>query len=311
MTRTGGDYIEGLRDGRAVFIDGERVGDVTTHPAFRGAVRSIAGLYDLAREPGAREHLTFEPLPGREANVAYLIPRTRKDLAHRRRGLRLWAERTFGLMGRSPDHVAGFLAGFAGNAGVFGAGFADNVRRFYERARDEDLYLSYVIVPPQIDRSRPAHQQEDPHLYAGVKEERDGGIVVRGAQMLGTGTAICDWIHLSNIVPLRSGDEDYAISLVVPAGAPGVRVLARRSYAQAATSDTTTRCRRGSTRSTRWSSSTTCSFPGSMSSSTATCARSRLSGGRRRRTCSATTRRRSASGRSWTSSSGWPGGSRR
>ena len=43
------------------------------------------------------------------------------------------------------------------------------------------------IVPPHIDRSKPAHQQEDPHLYAGVVEERGDGIVVSGAQMLGTG----------------------------------------------------------------------------------------------------------------------------
>ena len=42
---TGAEYIASLRDGREVYIDGERVADVTAHPAFRNAVRSIARLY--------------------------------------------------------------------------------------------------------------------------------------------------------------------------------------------------------------------------------------------------------------------------
>ncbi len=76
-----------------------------------------------------------------------------------------WAEATFGLMGRTPDHVAGFFAGFAAKPSVFAAAgreFAENVMRFYEYARDNHLYVSYAIVPPQIDRSKPAHQQIGP-----------------------------------------------------------------------------------------------------------------------------------------------------
>lgn len=240
MPRSGAEYIESLQDGRSVFIDGEKVEDVTTHPAFRGAVQSVAALYDFAADPANAATMTTEsPYGGEPINVAHMIPRSREDLVKRHEGLRLWSERTFGLMGRSPDHVASFLAGFAGNSQVFGRGgaeFAENVVNFHRKTCEEDLYLSYVIVPPQIDRSKPAHQQADPHLYAGVKEERDGGIVIKGAQMLGTGMVLSDWVFLSSIVPLRPGDEDYAISVVIPVGAPGVKVLSRRSYAAAASS---------------------------------------------------------------------------
>ena len=52
MTRSGREYIEGLRDGRSVFINGERVDDVTRHPAFRDAVGSVARLYDSAAACG-------------------------------------------------------------------------------------------------------------------------------------------------------------------------------------------------------------------------------------------------------------------
>ncbi|HVA09995.1 MAG TPA: 4-hydroxyphenylacetate 3-hydroxylase N-terminal domain-containing protein [Acidimicrobiales bacterium] len=240
MTKSGQQYIEGLRDGRRVHIDGEVVGDVTRHPAFRGSVGSIAGMYDSVHDPANAELMTFpSPATGQPVNRSFMIPRSEEDLVSRRRALKRSSEATFGLMGRSPDHVAGFLSGFAGGCDVFAEGgkeFGENIVRFHERARDEDLYVTYVIVPPQIDRSKPAHAQADPFPYAGVKEERDGGIVIRGAQMLGTGSAISDYVFLSCIHPLQPGDEAYAISAAIPMGAPGVKVYSRRSYAEGATS---------------------------------------------------------------------------
>jgi 4-hydroxyphenylacetate 3-monooxygenase len=238
--RSGSDYITALKDDRAVFIDGARVADVTTHPAFREAVRSVAQLYDTAADPVNRELMTFaSPVTGEPVNRCFMIPRSREDLTARRRALWHWAEQSFGYMGRTPDHVAGFFAGFAGAPSVFARGpreFYENAVRFHAKMRDEDLYLAYTIVPPQIDRSKPAHQQSDPTLYAGVTREVDGGIIVKGAQMLGTAAALADYIHLSCIVPLRPGDENYAISCAVKVNAPGVKIYSRRSYAEAAPS---------------------------------------------------------------------------
>jgi 4-hydroxyphenylacetate 3-monooxygenase len=234
VIRTGAQYIESLRDARTVFVDGERVADVTEHMAFRAAVRSIAHLYDLAA--AHREVMTFpSPATGHPVNACFLKPRTPADLAARRRAHRLWAEATYGLMGRSPDHVPGFITGFALCPELFargGARFGDHVARYHAYLRDHDLYASYVIIPPIVDRSRPAHQQDDPTVYAGVVEERPDGIVVSGAQMLGTGAAISNEVFVSCISPLQPGDENYALSFAVPAAAPGLRMIVRRPYAQ-------------------------------------------------------------------------------
>jgi 4-hydroxyphenylacetate 3-monooxygenase len=240
MSRTGQQYIDSLRDGRAVYVNGERVKDVTEHSAFRGAVRSIAGLYDLTASSERRDVMTYpSPRTGERVSAAFLLPRDRAELAQRRDALQALAESTYGLMGRSPDHVAGFLTGFAARPDVFARGgtrFADNVVAYYEHVRDRDLYVSYVIIPPQIDRSKPAHQQKDPTLYAGVVEEKDGGIVVSGAQVLGTGSAISNEVFMSCISPLRPGEENYALSLAVPIASPGLRVIVRRPYADGAPS---------------------------------------------------------------------------
>jgi 4-hydroxyphenylacetate 3-monooxygenase len=88
-------------------------------------------------------------------------------------------------------------------------------------------------VPPQIDRSKPAHKQSDPTLYAGVVKERDDGIVISGAQQLATGGAISDYIQLSCIQPLAPGDENYANCLAVPVSAQGLKLYPRHPYSGA------------------------------------------------------------------------------
>lgn len=235
--RTGAEFLRSLDDGRQILLEGERVAKVVTHPALRGAVRSIANLFDLAAAPASRERMTYpSPKTGGPVWRAWQIPRCHADLAAKRLFSQTWAEATFGLMGRTPDHVAGFFAGFAAVPKVFAAGganFADNVVRFYEHARDRHLYISYAIVPPQIDRSKPAHQQSDPTLYAGVVKERDDGIVISGAQQLATAAVFCDWLHLACIHPLQPGDENYANALAVPVNAPGLKLYPRRAFATA------------------------------------------------------------------------------
>lgn len=240
MSRSGKDYLERLDDGRRVMVEGEVVSDVATHPAFAGAVASVARYYDHANDPANRETMTFtSPRTGEPVNRSFLVPRSADDLAQRATALRRSAELSVGMLGRGPDHVASFFAGWAGRSDVFARGgdaYAENVVRFHEHLRDEDLYAVYAIVPPQIDRSKPAHQQADPHLYAGVTREVDGGIHVSGAQMLATGAALADYVVVSNIAPQRPGDEDQAINVAIPVGAPGVKVYSRRPYATGATS---------------------------------------------------------------------------
>jgi 4-hydroxyphenylacetate 3-monooxygenase len=237
--RTGADYLRSLNDGRRVFVDGELVKDVTAHPAFREAARSIAKLYDIAADPALRERMTFtSPKTGQPVHRSWQIPRTHADLRARRLFSETWAEATFGLMGRAPDHVAGFFSGYAATPKFFASAgqqqkFADTLVAFYEFMRDNHIYCSYALIPVQIDRSKPAHRQSDPTLYAGVVKERDDGIVITGGQQLATGGAISDYIQVSCINPLAPGDENYANCFAVPAAAEGVKLYPRKPYSRA------------------------------------------------------------------------------
>src|SRR5258708_1778260 len=112
--KTGADHLRSLRDGRAVFIDGHAVDDVTTHPAFRNAVRSAAALYDFQARPENLELMTFVPegdaggaagIGYRRVSRAWQMPTCYAELVERRRALAAWSQLSYGFLGRSPDHV--------------------------------------------------------------------------------------------------------------------------------------------------------------------------------------------------------------
>jgi 4-hydroxyphenylacetate 3-monooxygenase len=232
--RRGRDYISSLRDGRVVFLHGRPIDDVTTHPGFAPAMRTLATLYDGMAD---RPDLVVDEADG-SYSAMWLTPLTAGDLIRRARVHRYWAEGTFGLMGRTPDHVAALMTAFAARPDIFdrgGGGSGERVTAFYREARRNDWHVALALTPPQIDRSKPAHQQPEPFLYPGIVEERDDGIIVRGAQMIGTSAAIADYLFLSSVA-LQPGDEDYAISIVLPVNAPGLRLHAREPYPTATTS---------------------------------------------------------------------------
>ncbi|HWP86071.1 MAG TPA: 4-hydroxyphenylacetate 3-hydroxylase N-terminal domain-containing protein, partial [Terriglobia bacterium] len=147
--RTGQQYLQSLADGRAVFLDGARVGDVSRHPAFQGIAATVAAMYDHAADP-ANGMIHTAPETGAEANKVFMIPRSQSDLRERRRAIEQWAYLSRGFVGRSPDHVGGFLAGFASAPAVFnqaGRPFGENVSRFYRQVVKESLFVTYVIIP--------------------------------------------------------------------------------------------------------------------------------------------------------------------
>lgn len=237
--RSGAQYLDDLaRGGRAIHVDGERVSDPTRHPALAAGAREIARLIDYAAAPENREAMTFTaPETGRPAWRCWQIPRSPADMKAKRIAAERWAEQTFGLMGRTPDHVGNFFAGYAAKPQVIAAGgkqFADNLMRFYAKLRDEHLYVTYAIVPPQIDRSKPAHKQADPTLYAGVTKETDAGIYLSGGQQLATGGVYSDWLQVSTIHPQQPGDEAYAFNVAMPMSTPGLKLYPRRPFAMGA-----------------------------------------------------------------------------
>ncbi len=240
MIKTGAQHTQSLRDGRQVYIDGAVAGDVTQHPAFRRSVESVARLYDFQSAEQNRELMTFEvPEGGDRANRIWQLPRNHAEMVERRKGLEAWTELHGGFLGRSPDHVASCISGMYMGREVFrdyDPARAKALEDYYRYARDNDIYLTYVIINPQADRSKGAHEQQDRFLAAGVVDEDSTGLTIRGAKMLATGGIMANEVLVTCIQPLRPGEEPYAVSFAIPLNTPGLKLLSRKSYEAAAQS---------------------------------------------------------------------------
>ncbi|MBU8544604.1 MULTISPECIES: 4-hydroxyphenylacetate 3-hydroxylase family protein [Roseomonadaceae] len=234
MVKDGAAHLRSLRDDRTIFIDGRRVQDVTTDPAFAGAVASAAALYDYqARHPA---DMTFTTETGAQANLAWSLPRNHAELVTRRRAMERWAEQSCGMIGRSPDHVASTFAGFMMGLHAYEPARAAALADYFRQARDADRFLSYVIVNPQADKSKSAKDQPGGGLVASVVDEDSHGITIRGAKMLATSGIMANDLMVSGFAALGAGDEAFAFTAVTPMATRGVKLHSRRSYEAAATS---------------------------------------------------------------------------
>ncbi|SDH69476.1 4-hydroxyphenylacetate 3-monooxygenase [Alteribacillus persepolensis] len=235
---TGKEYLESLNDGRVVYLNGEKIDDVTKHPAYRNSARSYARMYDALHEPETRDILTATNEYGDRTHKFFITPKSSEDLLGARNAIAEWSKLSFGFMGRTPDYKASFIGHLEGLASYY-EGFEDNAKAWYKKAAKEVPFVNHTIINPQVDRSKPLHENKD--VYVRAVAEKDDGIIVSGAKMVGTAAALTHYNFVANYGPMDLGDGDHSHALIffVPMNAPGVKMISRQSFElQAATNGT-------------------------------------------------------------------------
>src|SRR5215475_6835448 len=235
--RTGQDYLKGLQEQeREIWLGGERIKDVTTHAGLRHGARAIASLYDMQADPQLRDEMTYiSPTTGDRVGLSFIIPRTMDDLERRRTMMLHWARTTCGMMGRSPDFMNVSYAAWAAAADFFAQNrpeFGDNVRRYYEYIRENDLTLTHSLITLQRSRNIAGTFNLSDDTALRVIRETDAGIVVHGARILATLGPLADEIgvYSPRMGRMTEGHSPYALSFAIPCGTPGLKFLCRESF---------------------------------------------------------------------------------
>ncbi len=225
----GADYLESVRDGREIWIYGERVKDVTTHPAFRNSARMLARFYDALHDPGRRPTITVETDTGSGGYTHryFRAPRDVAGLVAARDAIAETARISYGWMGRSPDYKAAFLATMGANS-AFYAPFEANAKAWYVRVQEDVAFVNHAIVNPPIDRDKPLDDVKD--VYMHVVKETDAGIVVSGAKVVATASSLTHYNFIANNGALPIRTKPFAFVCMVPTNAPGAKLLCRPSY---------------------------------------------------------------------------------
>jgi 4-hydroxyphenylacetate 3-monooxygenase len=233
--RSGTEFLERLSAAHpTVYVQGEELtGGIAGHPAFRNVVRSYAELFDLQHDPAYKDTLTYpSPLTGEPVGTSFLPPKTMEDLVKRRKAAKIWADHSHGMLGRTGDYMNSSLMALAAAADWFAQAnpaFGENIRRYYEKVREEDLLCTHTLIPPQVNRAVAGTQQGGGKLAARVVAEDDNGVVIRGARMLATIAPFSDEMLVFPSTVLRGTPEDkpYSFAFAVPTDAAGLRYLCR------------------------------------------------------------------------------------
>ena len=169
---TGAEFLESLRDGREVYIYGERVKDVTKHPAFRNAAVSVAKLYDALHDHKTKDVLTgpTDTGSGGYTHKFFKAARSREEVIAQRDAIAAWARITYGWMGRSPDYKAAFLNTLGANAEFYGK-FADNARAWHKRGAGGGA-LSQPRAGQSADRPQQAARGGQGRLHHDPEGDR-------------------------------------------------------------------------------------------------------------------------------------------
>jgi 4-hydroxyphenylacetate 3-monooxygenase len=236
MLMTGKEYLESIRDGRTLYVGRERITDQTCHPAFVGGARTYAALYDMKSDPALRDLMTFADSDGRYS-AYYLQPRSQEDLRRRNRAHRKIAEFCFGLMGRTPDAVAGNITGLSMKPEVFDAepgGNRANLLKIYDHMRRDDIFATYAILPPPAARNKEYYQAQGLQQPAlRVTAEDDKGVTLNGMKMLASGAAYAHEVLIGNVMPLAPDQLKESITCVIPLNLPGLSLWSRRPFNRA------------------------------------------------------------------------------
>ncbi len=232
--RNGEQYLSGLRDGRDIWLHGEKVKDVTTCPGLARGAHTLAGFLDRQCDERYRDTVTYED-NGKRYATSFLIPRSREDVLKRGDSAYEWATWSNGMFGRTPDYKNASVMAFAAGSDFLREGrpeFAKNMDNYYEFVRSNDKVLTHTLVNPVFNFAQAKEGKYSEKVALQVIGETDAGIVVNGARLLATLGPLADEIEVFPSTLLKASEENlpYAFAFSIPVNTDGVRMICRDSY---------------------------------------------------------------------------------
>lgn len=235
MIRTGDEYRDSIRDGRQVWIDGEKVDDVTTHPAFKPIVDIRARIYDLAHDEATRGIMTYtDEESGEVCAVGSKPPVTKEDWHAKRRSVETILDAARGVVTRVGDETVGEMWSLYDGQDVLNEidpQFSENIKRHVRKATLTDPFHVSANTDPKGDRAR-WPQDQDPDVLLRVVDENDQGITVRGAKFE-TAAAYANQAFVKPTIAewKTQTHSEYAVGFRADMDAPGIKHICRSGFA--------------------------------------------------------------------------------
>jgi 4-hydroxyphenylacetate 3-monooxygenase len=234
MIRTGQQYRDSIRDGRQVWINGERVTDVTQHPMFKPLVDIRARIYDMQHEAAFADALTYTDDLGQVSAIGLKLPFSQQDWHDKRTATDIALDEIGGVVTRVGDETIGEMWSLYDGQDVLNQvnpEFSSNIRRHIDEVIRNDPFHVSANTDPKGDRSK-MPQDQDPDMLLHVVRETDAGIVVRGAKYE-TAAAYANQAFTKPTIANWGSDElsDYAVGFICDLGSPNLKFICRTGFA--------------------------------------------------------------------------------
>lgn len=233
MIRTGAEYLDSIRDGREVYINGERVRDVTKHAMFKPLIDIRARIYDMQHDPATRDIMSYQE-DGEVHAINNKLPRAQQDWWDKRRATDTVFEDIGGVVTRVGDETVGEMWSLFDGQDVLNEvdpKFSKNIRTHISKVLHGDPFHVSANTDPKGDRSKPP-QEQDPDMLLHVVKETDAGLIVRGAKYE-TAAAYANQAFTKPTIANWGNDaySDYAVGFICDLGSPNLKFICRTGFA--------------------------------------------------------------------------------
>ncbi len=233
MIRTGRQYLDSIRDGREVYINGTRVADVARHPMFKPLVDIRARIYDMQHDGGTRNTLAYLEEDEWHA-VANKLPRSAADWQDKRLATDAVLDEIGGVVTRVGDETVGEMWSLFDGQEVLNEvdpQFSANIRTHIDAVLHADPFHVSANTDPKGDRSKPP-QEQDPDMLLHVVKETDAGIVVRGAKY----ETAAPYANQAFVKPTNANWgsaalSDYAVGFICDLSSQNLKFVCRTGFA--------------------------------------------------------------------------------
>jgi len=240
MIRTGAEYRASIRDGWQVWINGERVADVTTHPMFKPLVDVRARIYDMQHEAAHAPLMAYRDALGNICATGSKLPFTQEDWQQKRAATDAVLDEVGGIVTRVGDETVGEMWSLYDGQDVLNEvnpEFSENIRRHIELSVRNDPFHVSANTDPKGDRSKKP-QDQDPDMLLHVVKETDAGIIVRGAKYE-TAAAYANQAFTKPTIANWGSAElsDYAVGFICDLSSPNLKFICRSGFAGRASAE--------------------------------------------------------------------------
>ncbi|SED15041.1 4-hydroxyphenylacetate 3-monooxygenase [Rhodobacter sp. 24-YEA-8] len=238
--KTGAEYKDSLKDNRQIWVGGRKLASVYDEPALAKGIDTLASMFDDQFDPEYQDATTYyDDRIGAVISRAWQVPRSKEDLAARRRMIEYTSLKTAGTFGRPPDLSPAIVAGLYAYLPTFrqkksmidgiDPDFGANIEAYMEYGQNNNLTASESLAGPQADRSSPKASEAS---MLKVKKVTKDGVYIYGAKTVGSIAAQANDIFFTNLGGLMETPPEACIWGSVPIDTDGIKMISREMVSQ-------------------------------------------------------------------------------